>query len=154
MEVNVGNYDSMLVASVRHTGPYAECCSAWAALCGNERVRATFGSDTQMVGVSYDDPDVTEAEKIRYDACATIREEQDFGGGVVTQTIAGGQYAVAIHEGSFDGLAASYKYLYGQWLPSSGYEPAMAPCLEIYLTDPETTPPEELRTEIRIPLKS
>jgi len=154
VEVKVQELEPMLVASVRHTGPYGECHAAWKTLCGDPAVAQTFGPHTKMLGISYDDPDVTDADKIRYDACATILEEQEFGEGVSTQTVAGGRYAVAIHNGSYNGLADCYKYLYGQWLPDSGYEPAMAPCIEVYLTNPETTPEDEAKTEIRIPLKS
>ena len=38
-------------------------------------------------------------------------------------------------------------------LPESGYEVADAPPMEIYLNDPDKTRPEDLRTEICIPIK-
>lgn len=153
MDVTVQNFEAMTVASVRHTGPYTESGKAWKALCGNPNVCKTFGPDSKFIGICYDNPDVTDDDKIRYDACVSVAEVEEFGGGVVTQTIDAGQYAVYVHKGSFDGLADTYHKLYGEWLPTSGHEPANGPCLEIYLNDPEKTPPEELLTEIRIPVK-
>ena len=153
MDVSVQNFDAMTVASVRHTGSYAECAKAWKTLCGTPDVCKTFGPNSKFIGICYDDPEVTDDDKIRYDACVTVAAAEEFGGGVVTQTIEAGTYAVYVHKGSFDGLYDTYRKLYGQWLPTSGYEPAGGPSLEIYLNDPEKTPPEELLTEIRIPLK-
>jgi len=154
MDVEIKKCDAIMVASVRHTGPYAQCAKAWEALCGNEAVCRTFGPDSRFIGICYDDPDVTEEGKIRYDACVTIPAEGEFGSGVTVQTIDAGDYAVYYHKGPCEGLHDCYRQLYGQWLPQSGHEPANAPCLEIYHTDPKTTPPTEQLTEIRIPLAS
>lgn len=153
MDVSVQPCDSILVASARHTGPYAECKKAWDTLCGNPNVCKTFGPDTKFLGMCYDDPDMTDDDKIRYDACVTIGEPQNFGGGVTTQTIDAGRYAIYVQKGSYDCLHDTYRKLYGEWLPASGYELGDGPCLEIYLNCPDTTPPDELLTEIRIPLK-
>ena len=48
-------------------------------------------------------------------------------------------------------LSRTYERIYAGWLPESGREP-LGPCMEIYLNDPNTTPPADLRTEIWIPL--
>jgi AraC family transcriptional regulator len=45
-----------------------------------------------------------------------------------------------------------YKYIYGEWLPQSGREPADRPCLEIYRNNPQKTPEHKLITDICIPL--
>ena len=68
------------------------------------------------------------------------------------QHIEGGKFAVYVYKGSYDGLHDIYRRLYGEWLPESGCETRSAPCMEVYLTNPENTPPEENVTEIRIPL--
>lgn len=154
MEVSVKDFDAMTVASVRHTGPYAECKKAWEALCSNPKVCKTFGPNSRFLGMCYDNPETTDADKIRYDACVTIAEPQDFGDGVAIQTIDAGRYAVYLHKGSYEGLMDVYCKLYREWLPSSGYEPVECPALEVYLNNPEQTPPDELLTEIRVLLKS
>ena len=153
MEVKVQNFETMTVAFVRHVGPYQECGAAWGKLCSNPAVCSQFGPNSMMLGISYDDPGVTDAEKCRYDACTTVGADFTPGNGVDKQEVAGGKYAVLSHKGSYEGLADCYRWLYGEWLPGSGYEAKSAPPLEVYLNDPQSTPPEELLTEIRVPLQ-
>jgi AraC family transcriptional regulator len=50
-------------------------------------------------------------------------------------------------------MKAAYDWLYGEWLPQSGREPADAPAFEEYLNDPRSTPAPELRTNIYLPLR-
>jgi len=152
MDVQIKEFDPMTVASVRHIGPYQECEGAWKELCGNAEVAQRMGPDTIALGICYDDPNTTDADKIRYDACVTVVADFATPDGIEKQEIAGGRYAVVIHNGSYSKLMDTYVALYEKWLPSSGEEPAGA-TLEIYITCPETTSEEESVTEIRLPLK-
>jgi len=140
------------VAFVRHVGPYTECAAAWGKLCASPRIARFFGPNMQMLGACYDDPDVTAADKIRYDACIVVDEGFEAGDGIDIQEIAGGDYAVCLHEGPYENLHGTYRGLYGQWLPESGREARSNPSIEIYLNDPKSTPPADLRTEIQLPL--
>ncbi len=107
-----------------------------------------------MIGVSYDDPEVTAPENIRYDACITVDDTIEPEGEVNIQEIPGGDYAVATHKGPFSKLIESYSKLYGEWAPRSGRVVKQTACFEIYRNDPDKTPPEELLTDIYIPLES
>ena len=106
-----------------------------------------------MLGACYDDPEVIDADKIRYDACITVGEDFQPPEGVNVQELTGGDYAVFIHIGSYDELLADYKWFFNEWLPGSGRKAKSAPALEIYCNSPLDTPPEKLITEVRIPLK-
>jgi len=152
MEVRIENLDEITVASVRHTGSYFECHTAWQKLCSYESVMKNAVMPPLCVGIGYDDPDITETDKIRYDACIKVNEHFVPENGVVKQKIMGGEFAVLTHKGSYEGLHDCYRWLYGEWLPSSGYEPGLAPPLEIYRNSPETTPAKELVTDICIPI--
>jgi AraC family transcriptional regulator len=57
------------------------------------------------------------------------------------------------HTGPYATLAGAYDWLYGVWLPQSGEEPRDAPPIELYVNDPRTTPPNDLRTDIRLPVR-
>lgn len=57
----------MKVAFARHIGPYPDCCRAWEKLCGDPEVQKRIGPDTLILGISYDDPGVTDADKLRYE---------------------------------------------------------------------------------------
>ena len=74
-------------------------------------------------------------------------------GDIAVQTIGGGEYAVTTHFGPYDKLGETYHRLFGQWLLQSDRELRSEPCIEFYLNDPESTEPEDLLTDICVPLQ-
>ena len=76
-EVTVKTLPPITAAFIRHVGPYADCGAAWEKLCGYPGVQKTFGPDTLFFGICYDDPDVTEADKLRCDICREILRRDD-----------------------------------------------------------------------------
>jgi len=48
----------------------------------------------------------------------------------------------------------AYRWLFGVWLPGSGYQEEDAPTFEVYLNDPRDTSPQDLLTDIHLPLKA
>lgn len=153
MDVKIEKMNPLKVAFVRHVGPYEQCEVAWGKLCGNPAVQKELGKDSVFVGVSYDDPDVTEAEKLRCDACVTVSDEFKPINGIDVQVIEGGDYVVLVHKGPYSGLHDKYRWLYGEWLPASGREAKSAPAIEIYDKHAQDSKPEEFLTRICIPLK-
>jgi len=154
MDVSVRKFEEMTVAFVRHVGPYKKVGSAWEKLCSDRQVVRTMGPDILTLGICYDDPEVTDEGKIRYDACVTVDYSFVSADGIGRQNIKGGEYAVAVHKGSFDTIGDAYKYIYSEWLPGSGREVENGPSIEVYLKNPDRVPPEEMETEIRLPLKA
>lgn len=153
MEARIENVPTERVAFFRHIGPYEQCGATWGKLCGWAGSRGLFGPNTRMFGVSHDDPEVTPPEKIRYDACIAVGPDFEADGEVSVQEIGGGEYAIGMHKGPYEGMVATYGALMGQWIPQQNRQLGDGPCLERYLNDPNTTPPEELLTEIMVPLK-
>ncbi|SFC68811.1 AraC family transcriptional regulator [Pseudoalteromonas denitrificans] len=153
MNVMIKQVDDIYVAFVSHTGPYQECGKAWDVLCSTLAPEGLLGGNAKMIGVSFDDPDVIAAEKLRYDACISVTRSFKPIEEVGTKTICAGKYAVITHIGPYGKLSQTYRQFFGQWLSQSDYEPANKPCFEIYLNDPESTDPEDLVTDIYIPLK-
>ncbi|TAJ11184.1 AraC family transcriptional regulator [Marinilabiliaceae bacterium JC017] len=126
---------------------------AWSKLCGYAGQNGLFLSDTQFFGISYDNPTITEPDKCRYDACITINRDIKPEGEIGVKTLCAGNYAVFTFVGPYAELRYGYDYIFGQWFETSGYEIVDSPCMEKYLNDPESTPPEELKTEIWIPVR-
>lgn len=153
MNVLIKEVNLMEVAYVRHVGPYIECGEAWGKLCTELAPLGLLGGQSKMIGLSHDDPDVTPANEIRYDACITLDKPFESTGSVGIKTIAGGEYAVTTHFGPYEKLSETYAQLCGEWLVSCGRASADQPCFEIYLTDPESTAPEDLVTDIYLPLE-
>ncbi len=142
------------VLFVRKTGPYATAAAeAWSALMSYAYSHRMISKETKAIGISHDSPGITPEEKIRYDACITVKDpfkpEGEFG----VQTIAGGRYAVFLHKGPYKNFTKTYDYIMARWYPESGEKFRDLPCFEVYLNrDPQRTKPENLRTEIHVPV--
>jgi AraC family transcriptional regulator len=152
MQVRIERFDPVRAAYVRHVGPYNECGAAWGRLMMWAGMRGLLGPNMRHFGMCYDDPDVTPADKIRYDACLvvgpSVRPEGDIG----VQEVAGGEFAVAVHRGPYRRLGETYRALCGQWIPASGRQLGPPPSIERYLNDPRSTPEDQLVTEVCIRL--
>ncbi len=152
MNVTIKRIEPLRVVYLRHVGPYADVGGAYTRLMGWAMPRGLLGLQTQIVGASYDDPEVTATEKLRCDACLVVGDHIQGEGEVGVQTIGGGSYATTIHRGPYEQLNDVYERLLGSWFPQSGREPASAPCLEFYRNNPQFTPAEDLLTEVCVPL--
>ncbi|WP_316900951.1 AraC family transcriptional regulator [Pseudodesulfovibrio indicus] len=153
MEVRMEDVEAMRVAFVRNTGPYNQCDEAWSKLCAWAGPKGLLSPDARYLGVAHDDPQVTPSDKIRYDACVTVDKTVEGEGEVGIQTVGGGRYAVTLHKGPYENLETTYAELMGRWLPQSGEQIGGNLCFELYLNDPQSTPPEELLTDLYISLK-
>lgn len=144
---------AMRVAFLRHTGPYKEAGATFQKMMGWAFSKGLFNPQTKVLSISHDDPEVTPADKTRLDCCVTVDEGFTPEGEVAVQTIPGGEYVVLTHRGSYKGLADSYRWLYGDWLSTSGREFANRPPFEIYVNNPSDTPEDDLVTEICVLLQ-
>lgn len=153
MKVTTQSLPSIRVACLRHTGPYDQCGSTWDRLFDIVGPDGDLGPGTQFYGISYDDPENTPPEQVRYDAGISIDEHFVARDGLTIRVIPAGDYAMLTHEGPYAGLKNAYRHLMGEWLPRSGRELGDTPCFESYLNDPATTPPAELLTDIFAPLR-
>lgn len=152
MEVKIVDRPPLLVAFVRHVGPYEKVHDAWNSVCGWAGQRGLLGPKTVAVGVSYDDPGITPPEKLRYEACLSLEHPVESEGAIGVRTIPGGLYAVVRHKGPYANLGRTYGEFYGGWLGASGYTCRDLPPYELYVNSPEETPEAELLTDIHIPI--
>lgn len=141
------------VAFVRHIGPYNTVGAAWHKLCSFTGQNHLLSPKTAYIGISRDDPKITAIDQLRYDACITLERTFAPSGEIGVQTIPGGRYAVFLHSGPYENFSTTYDMIYRDWLPLSHEQLRDQPEFEIYLNTVETTPPENLRTEIWIPLE-
>ncbi len=153
MEVKIVKEENMRVAFVRHTGPYEQCGSAWEELCSFLGPRGFLHNGPRFIGLSYDDPEATAPENLRYDACVVVDDRFQPEGSIGLQILEGGTFAQAVHQGPYENLKNTYAALLGEWLPQSGREFKVDPTREIYINHPENTAPEDLVTEIYLALK-
>lgn len=126
---------------------------AWEKVSEFAQRKKLFGWKTEFIGVSHDDPHITDTEKLRYDACITVAKEVTPEGEIGVREIAGGKFAVFMHKGPYENFQKTYNAIFKQWLPASGQELRNAECFEKYLNSPQKTKPENLKTEIYIPVE-
>jgi AraC family transcriptional regulator len=109
---------------------------------------------TKCLGITPDDPSTTPPEACRYDAGVILDQGVQFKpeGEVSLQTFEAGKCAVFLHKGPYNTLWQTWNAIYRDWLPSSGATLRDAPPYEVYLNDPERTKPEDLETEIYVPI--
>jgi AraC family transcriptional regulator len=154
LTVSIRPMPGVNIAFMRHVGPYDRVGETWSKLFAWAGPRGLLGPHTKVVGVVHDDPEVTPPERIRYDAGLIVNRNLQPEGEIGVQEIGGGEYAVAGHRGPYIGLGETYAKLCGQWLPAAGREPRSAPALEFYCNSPQNTSPQDLFTEIYIPLET
>ena len=66
--------------------------------------------------------------------------------------IPAGKVATCLYTGPYNEMEPAYNALH-QWTQDNGYK-LTGIAYEIYLNDPEQTPPEQLQTQIAFPLKN
>ena len=165
MDVQIKTFPPTLTLATRHTGPYMDCGRAWEHLCKHMTEQNLSSPNALALSICHDDPDITPPEKCRMDVCVTLPAGVDETSPAVKKVLeqkdiylhtvgrSDGDYAAVQVRGPYSLLHSMYRSLYGQWLPQSGREPEDTPCIEVYYNCPETTAPEDLLTEIFVPLK-
>ncbi len=101
----------------------------------------------------YPDP-VEVGEEARFDAGAVFVDgyQPEAPEGLAYQTLAGGRWAVFRHVGPYDTLWQTWQAALRDWLPASGEELRDATLFEDYVDDASKVAPEELRTDIYLPI--
>jgi AraC family transcriptional regulator len=148
-------FKELPVLFVRRTGDYKKsACQAWPVLLNFIKDQGLKLQDVRCFGISHDDPSVTSAEYLRYDACFSAPQDVKAKGEVAKKVLKAGRYAVFVHKGPYEGLENTFDQIFGSWYPSSGEQLDESPCFCEYLNLQEKAAhPEALITRIYIPLK-
>jgi AraC family transcriptional regulator len=154
MQVEITTQPALRVGAVRHVGPYNQVNSAFARL-GEIAARAGLFQlkGATMIGMYHDDPESTPPEKLRSDAGIIVPEGVALPDGIAEHRLPAGKYAKAVHRGPYDTLGDTWQRMMGEWLPASGHRVKASPSYERYLNDPRTAKPEDLITEILVPVE-
>ncbi len=136
-EVKMEKIETMRVAYLRYVGPYMGNSGLFESLY--KRLFAWTGPRGIDVSTTYiiyhDDPNITEEDKLRMSICVPIGENVQVSGEIGEMTINGGTYAVGTFTLATDEYAQAWNYMYSEWLPSSGYQPASEAAFERYSSE-------------------
>jgi AraC family transcriptional regulator len=153
LEVRLVSVEPFKVIASRHVGPQQGLFEAYGALFSWGEKAGHVQNLRGIYGVPVDDPGTIDETECRFDCCF------DFGAGVTPSgdyaalTLGGGLYAVTRHVGPYEGLLEKSDYLYGTWLPASGYLLRNDASYNHYLADPASLPPEEWETDVYVPVE-
>jgi len=153
--VEVKDLQKMTVAYVRHIGPYKGDDKLferiWNRLFAWAGPRGLIGGENfKSLVIYHDDPNVTIEDKLRMSVCITVPPETKVEGEIGKMEIEAAKYVVARFELTAQDFQQAWDWVYGQWLPSSGYQPDDKPCFEMY---PEEPKDGKFTVEICVPIK-
>ncbi|MEL6609455.1 MAG: AraC family transcriptional regulator [Pseudomonadota bacterium] len=140
-------------AAIPHQGPYLEVGRAFEQVGAIMTAGNHWPHACGMMGFYHDDPNQVAAPELRSHAAAIVDDSFDMPDSLTEMSVAPGRIARLRFKGPYAGLKAAYDHLYGVWLPQSGEEPRDAPAMEIYINSPTDTAPDDLLTDICLPIK-
>jgi AraC family transcriptional regulator len=135
MKVTVKTLPDHHLAYMRNVGPYGAgggIPQLWQRLQRWAAARDLWTRDRVCLGISHDNPAVTDPGKCRYDAGIVIPPDFKTDAQVNVTDMPAGKYATMLFEGRAPEITAAWDNLFGRWLPGSGYQPAGQPCFELY----------------------
>ena len=140
MELNKGveiqDFEKTTIAYVRHTGPYKGDEKLFERLYGELFAWAgprglASRPDLKTYNVYHDDPSVTDDEKLRISIGLNVEPNTSVDGKIGKMVLDEGKYAVARFElGPMD-YEKAWTWLFGEWFPASGFQPADGTCFEM-----------------------
>ncbi|MGD2036090.1 MAG: GyrI-like domain-containing protein [Bacteroidales bacterium] len=153
--VEVKELPKMTVAYIRHIGPYKGneklFENIWNKLFSWAGPRGLLGGkDFRSLIVYHDDPNVTIEDKLRMSVCITVPAETKVDGEVGKMEIEAAKYVIARFELTAKDFQQAWDWVYGQWFPTSGYQPDDKPCFEMY---PEEPKDDKITVDICVPVK-
>ena len=158
ISVDVSEVPVMHVAYVRHIGPYKGDSALFGRLFNKLFTWAGARNlinmpETKVMAVYHDSPEITDENKLRTSVCITIPEHTKVDGEVGKMTIPGGSYAIGHFEIDDNEYEDAWNYIYGSWLPDSGYQPDDRPSFEQFNNDPKEHPEGKHIVDIYMPVK-
>ena len=156
--VEIKDLPEMTVAYVRHIGPYAGDAKLFEGLYNKlfkwagPRSLLNF-PETKNLIIYHDNPEITEKNKLRVSVCVTVPKDTQVDGEIGKLVIPAGKYALARFELTDKEFGEAWNWVYGEWLPQSGYEPDDRPCFEMYLNDPKDHPEHKCVVDICAPIR-
>lgn len=139
-EVKVVDRPEMTLAYVRHVGPYFgdellfqrlfKTLYTWAA--PRDLIRR---GETEEIVIYHDSPETVAPEKLRISCCIAVPPDTEVSGEVGKMALPAGRYAEARFRLDATQFAGAWNWIFGTWLPDSGYQPADGLCYERYRDD-------------------
>lgn len=152
MNVHITSRPELRVAAIRHAGAYNRISEAFDRLNAIVGPAGLLGPDSAMIAIYHDDPKTTPEQNLQSDAAITIPSTAPLPAGLTELVISGGRYARATHRGPYEGLGDAWERFKGEWLAHSGHRVGDGASYEVYRNNPTNTKPDQLLTDLYLPL--
>lgn len=151
-EIEIRDLPQQVIAAVPHRGAYAGIGAAFDLYMRRIVDAGLAGQTGEGVAIYHDSPARTAEADLRSHAGGIVAPDLILPQGLERVVIAAGRHAVLTLRGPYSGIAAGWRRIHDDWLPTSGETPSVAPPFEVYVSDPRTTRPADLVTLICVPL--
>jgi AraC family transcriptional regulator len=115
--------------------------------------KGLWPSVVESIGFCPQPPQGPNDPNASFAAAVTLKAPAEASGEIAVENMPGGRFARFVHVGPYDTLWQSWNAIRYDWMPANHEIIRMAPCIEVYVNNPHTTPPAELRTDIYVPVK-
>ncbi len=138
----VKHLEKMTLAYVRYIGPYKGDGKLferlWNKLFTWAGPRGLIGGpDSKSLIIYHDDPNITDESKLRVSVCVTVPEDTKVDGEIGKMELESGDYVFARFNVNEKEFGQAWEWVYREWFPNSGYQPADGPCFEMYPEEPK-----------------
>ena len=139
------------IFAVMHRGAYTQISTAFTSLHAAIMQTSMAPKVQGLVALYFDDPQRTPVAELRSAAGVVVAEDLACVAPLSEIRLDAGSYARRVHQGSYDGLGASWATFLAD-LAQANIPRAAGPALEHYLNSPMETPTHALQTALLVPL--
>jgi len=153
-DIEIRQQPEIRLVAASHKGDYQFLGRTISQLHARLTLRKIALRDENAVSaaVMHDDPLLVAEPDLRSDIGFIISEDTTLPDDFREVRIAPSRCAVLHFTGPYVGLFEAYQYLYGEWVPNNGVEISDSPIYAMILEDPREVSPNDLRTDICLPL--
>lgn len=154
-QVEVKQLPAVTLAYLRHTGPFQgdgalferlfNKIFTWAGARGLLK-----GPDIISYAIYHDDISVTDAQKVRLSICVPVSPDTKVDGEIGKMELNGGKHAIASFTLTPPEFPEAWRWFFGTWFPTSGYQPDDSYCFEMYYGTPKNG---EVTVDICVPVR-
>ena len=151
MKIEVKDSTATKVVYLEYVGNYAEIGKKF-----EELMKYAMENKLEMsgppIGMYFDDPAKVPPDKTRAEVCVPVKGEPKVTEPYKVKEIPAGKVASTVMKGPYEEIAKSYGDIF-KWIGENKFK-VDGPLSEIYLNNPKTTKPQDLVTEVRIPISN
>jgi len=145
--------DEINVVYQRYEGDYRKIDKVWKEMIKKAKNQNLLNKNCKLMGIYFDDPDITSIDKLRYDACIQLDKKIQNNDIFRTKVIESGKFMVFQFFGFLNELDRLYEVIYSKYILSENIQLENRPSIEVYVTSPAFQKSKKYHVEILIPIK-